>query len=129
MFCGLKECAVKKSINNKLKNQFSTISESVEDVLSRSGSIKTPIGSVKATSALKFAKGLGTFGAGLNIISAVNYFNEIRSGNSAKGYAGLGMMAATSLTMGLCPPCALAALAGSATYSLYLEDKIFKPKK
>lgn len=91
--------------------------------------VKTFFGPIKAAKAAKIAKVLGKAGGVLNVISVASYVNDHRNGQQAKAYTGLAVMAATGVASILCPPCALAAIAVSAGYSLFLEDQIFEPSK
>jgi RHS repeat-associated protein len=128
-FVGLTAKYLSDKINQKLKYHSFPKSEGFLNSLKRVNSIKTKFGSIKAAKAVKIASALGKVGIGLNVISALNYGNEIINGNEAKGWTGLAVMGATTATAILCPPCALAAIAVSAGYSLYLEDIIFEPNK
>ncbi|MBK8484758.1 MAG: RHS repeat-associated core domain-containing protein [Saprospiraceae bacterium] len=129
-FIGLTLNKIKNSLNKKLLYHSFTLDEGFENSIKRVSSVKTPFGSVKATSMFKAGKVLGKASGVANLISVANYTNEIFYGNEAKGYTGLTVMTAGMVIMAICPPCALGAIVGSATYSLYLEDKIFdQPKK
>ena len=128
-FIGLTVLHLANKINDKLLYHSFPKSEGFVQSLNRVKSIKTMLGSIKAAKAFKLASALGKAGTGLNVISAVKYMNDINNGQVEKGLAGLAVMGATTAAIIFCPPCALAAIAVSAGYSLYLEDVIFEPEK
>jgi hypothetical protein len=128
-FIGLTAWHLENKINDKLLYHSFPKSEGFVQSLSRVKPLKTMLGSIKAANAFKLASALGKVGTVFNVISAVKYVNDINNGKVEKGLAGLAVMGATTAAIMFCPPCALAAIAVSAGYSLYLEDVIFEPEK
>jgi RHS repeat-associated protein len=128
-FVGTSAINISKSLNNSLEYHSFEKGEGFKNSVKRVTPVKTMFGTMKASTALKAANVLGKVGIGLNVISAANYISDISNGQKAKGYTGLAILAVTTGASFICPPCALTAVIVSSTYSLYLEDKIFKEVK
>jgi RHS repeat-associated protein len=128
-FVGLTAKYLGNKINQKLEYHSFPKSEGFLRSLKRVNPVKTIFGTIKAAKAVKIATSLSKIGVGLNVISALNYTNDIANGETAKGVSGLFVMGATTVATILCPQCALVAIGVSAVYSLYIEDKIFGSSK
>jgi RHS repeat-associated protein len=128
-FVGFATKYLADKVNTKLQHHSFSQAEGFNPSLKRVQPIKTIFGPIKAVNAVKAVSILGKVGFGLNVISAIKYGNDISNGETAKGVTGFVVMGAGIAITAFCPPCALGVIAGSAFYSLYLEDKIFEPQK
>ena len=94
-FVGLGLMQLSKSLGKELQYHSFTTGEGFERSLKRVNDVKTPFGSIKASTAYNLSK---TFVIGsyvINGISILNYLEDINSGRVNKGVTGLAVMAAT----------------------------------